>query len=172
MITFLAVCGVNEVPQLAQYNIIDIVSIGDVGSFGPDLSGFPNTKVHRFGFTDISSPSEFGPQRDHVQRLITLTDNLLARQEDVRLLFHCAAGISRSTASAFICMVRAGMTYEQAYGHILRSRGFLAPNLLMIKYADDLLGHEGKMLEFIVNNRLTNRDDAVAWVNNRGWEAK
>ena len=173
MIT-IAVCGVAEVPRFAGADLTDIVSIGDFGSFRPDISGYATPpKVHRFEFIDVSHAWEFGPQRDHVQRLLNLFGNMTARKEDTRVLFHCAAGVSRSTASAFILCVYAGMTYQEAYDHILRVRGFLNPNLLMIKIADDLMSKKGEMLDFIINHRwdgAPGNQAAQEWVRNRGWE--
>ncbi len=182
MIT-LAVCGVAEVPRFAQANLTDIVSFGDPATHpdicspqpAPDFSVFPNTRVHRFEHQDICHSVVTGPNETHVKRLLDVIDSLTASKDDVRVLFHCQAGIARSTAAAFILCVRAGMSYQEAYDHVLRVRGVLNPNMLMIKIADDLMGKNGEMLDFIVNHRwdgASGNQDAQEWVKNRGWEVK
>lgn len=157
----LAVCGVNEVPHFAQANLTGMVSIGDPDTRPelcapqppPDFTPFSNTRIHRFEFQDICHMAETSPNEMHVKRLIEVVDTLLAAKEEVRVLFHCQAGIARSTAAAFILCVRGGMTYQQAYDHVLRVRGVLNPNMLMIKLADDLMNQGGKMLGFILTHR-------------------
>jgi len=160
MIT-LAVCGVHEVPRFSQANLTDIVSIGDPSTHPelcapqppPDFTPFPHTRIYRFEFQDICHISPTSPNAEHVGRLIEVADTLLAAKEDVRVLFHCQAGIARSTAAAFMLCVRGGLTYQQAYDHVLRVRGVLNPNMLMMKIADDLMGQGGKMLGFILMHR-------------------
>jgi predicted protein tyrosine phosphatase len=178
MIT-LAVCGVHEVPLFTQANLTDIVSIGDPAhptlcapQPPPDFTPFPDTRIHRFEFQDICHMIETSPNATHIGRLIEVIDSLLAREGDVRVLFHCQAGIARSTAAAFIMCVRAGMTYQQAYDHVLRVRGVLNPNMLMMKLADDLMEQGGKMLGFILTHRWNGEEgnkDAREWAESNGY---
>lgn len=179
MITF-AVCGVTEVPRFAEANLTDLVSIGDPSThpdlcapqLPPDFSVFPSTRIHRFEFQDICHITETSPTIEHVKRLVELADSLLASKEDVRVLYHCQAGIARSTAALFILLVRGGMTYQQAYDNILRVRGVLNPNMLMIKYADDVMGKGGEMLRFILDHRWDGAagiKDAWDWARQNGY---
>ena len=169
-VTALHVCGIAEVPRFAGLGITDIVSIGAKGTM-PDVRAFhPQPSIHRFEFDDIchvAKPGEkdISPTLEDVRGIIAVADQLLTRAQEVRVLYHCQGGISRSTASAFIFCVRAGMTYEAAYHYILSVRGALAPNVLMIKYADHLMGHGGKMLDYIASHR----PDAQEWVRKNGW---
>lgn len=172
MIT-LAVCGVHEVPYFVQANLTDMVSIGDPDThphlcspqLPPDFAPFPNTTIHRFEFQDICHVAETSPTSKHVERIIVLADSFKASKEEVRVLFHCQAGVSRSTAAAFILCVRCGMTYQEAYDHILRIRGFLHPNILMIKYADILMGQGGKMLDYVGSRS----PDSASWIKQNGY---
>lgn len=180
----LAVCGVAEVPRFAQADLTDIVSFGDPSTHPhicasqpvPDFTPFPNTRVHRFEHQDVCHSVVTGPNEVHVKRLLDVIDSFMASKDDVRVLFHCQAGIARSTAAAFILCVRCGMTYQEAYDHVLKVRGLLVPNLLMIKHADDLMGQGGKMLDFIVRERdklcLSDERDGTRWIETRGWEVK
>lgn len=179
MIT-LSVCGVYEVPRFIQANLTDMISFGDPGTHPeicaaqppPDFGAFPNTRIHRFEFQDICCMSETSPNLAHVQRLLDVIDSLIASKDDIRVLFHCQAGIARSTAAAFLLCVRSGMTYQQAYDHILRVRGVLNPNMLMIKLADDLMNQGGKMLGFILMHRWDGEQgnkDAHEWATQNGY---
>ncbi len=180
MIT-LAICGVNEVSRFAGAGLTDIVSIGDPSTHPdicapqppPDFSVFPpDTRVHRLEFQDICHVSPTSPSPDIVQCLVGIADSFIASKDDVRVLYHCQAGIARSTAAAFILCVRAGMTYQQAYDHILRVRGVLNPNMLMIKYADDLMNKGGEMLRFVLNHRWDGEKgnkDAWEWATTNGY---
>lgn len=160
----LAICGIHEVPFYAQSNLTDIVSIGDpahalcAAQPPPDFTPFPATRVHRFEFQDIAHVAETSPTIEHVKRLLDLIDSLIASKDDVRVLFHCQAGRARSTAAAFILCVKGGMTYQQAYDYCVSIRGQIAPNLLMVKYADQLMGQDGKMIEHIASHHQNTRD--------------
>src|SRR5690606_29737670 len=63
------------------------------------------------------------------------------------LLVHCWAGISRSTAAAFITLCALNEKHdEQDIAMLIRRHGDHAyPNRLMIKIADDLLPRQGRM---------------------------
>lgn len=179
MIT-LSVCGVAEVPFFVHAKLTDIVSIGDPGTHpeicspqpAPDFTPFANVIVHRYEFQDVCHVSPTSPTKAHIQSLIDLIDFWLQEDRDIRVLFHCQAGASRSTAAAFITCVRAGMDYQAAYAHVRRVRGYLIPNLLMIKYADQIMNQGGKMLEFIAQERdkllLGGEGDGMRWVRENG----
>lgn len=67
------------------------------------------------------------------------------------MLIHCARGVSRSTAAAFIiqCM-RSPAADEAALAAALRRAAPHAdPCPLLVSYADDLLGRGGRMIEAI-----------------------
>lgn len=165
MITF-NVCGIAEVPRFSQAGLTDIVSIGNKGTHLPDLSGFSLIpEIHRLEFDDLGHVCDIGPQKQHVEKLIEIADSLIARKEDVRVLYHCHAGISRSTAGLFILLVRGGATYQQAYDNILAIRGVLSPNILIVKHADILMNQDGKMLDFIASFK----PEAQEWVKLNGY---
>lgn len=52
--------------------------------------------------------------------------------EGARLLIHCAAGISRSTAAGMIVLMARGMTYFEALQEVKRIRPQARPNALML----------------------------------------
>jgi predicted protein tyrosine phosphatase len=66
------------------------------------------------------------------------------------LLIHCWAGISRSSAAAFIIACDRNPGCEREIAIELRQRAlFCTPNRLMIALADDLLSRDGRMIDAI-----------------------
>jgi predicted protein tyrosine phosphatase len=66
------------------------------------------------------------------------------------LLIHCWAGISRSSAAAYILACDARPGRESEIASELRARApFVTPNRLMVALADDLLGRNGAMVDAI-----------------------
>jgi predicted protein tyrosine phosphatase len=63
-----------------------------------------------------------------------------------KLLVHCSAGKSRSTAIAIAVLVQAGMTPEQALAKVKLLSPAMFPNRLITKYADNYLDLEGKLI--------------------------
>jgi predicted protein tyrosine phosphatase len=66
------------------------------------------------------------------------------------LLVHCWAGISRSSAAAFMIACARNPGREPCIADELRRRApFATPNRLMVALADDLLQRSGRMIEAI-----------------------
>jgi predicted protein tyrosine phosphatase len=140
----------RELPKLDEDDAV--VSIGSPNTTVPD--GFePSNPLHlRLQFDDVTSEMPtFGrdqvrpPRRDHIQQLIDRGEEFL---EAGLVYCHCAAGISRSTAAAFIlhCLHRDPGAEEEAMQAVLEDNPFASPNRLMVELADDLLDRAGAML--------------------------
>jgi len=98
------------------------------------------------GMDDIAAPIEgyTHPAEEHVVELIEFV-----RRWDRRapLVMHCYAGISRSTAGAFIsaCALNPGRD-EAAIAKAIRGSSRTAmPNPMLVSHADRLLGRKGRM---------------------------
>src|SRR4051812_46971083 len=120
-----------------------LVSIG--GAPDPAPAGFDNvTPRHRFLFADTND--EGGPTIEDVQRLIATAQSLA--EQSGRVVIHCQAGISRSTAAATIFYaVLLGEGHEdEAIARVLAAREFAIPNRRMIRIADELLGRGGRLI--------------------------
>ena len=67
------------------------------------------------------------------------------------VVIHCYAGVSRSTAAAFIAACLLDETRsEMSIARDIRERSPTAtPNALMVKIADRLLGRDGRMIEAV-----------------------
>ncbi len=143
----------REIPELDDDQAV--VSIGSTDSSTPD--GFdPSNPLHlRLQFDDVTSRSPSlhageadPPTREDVARLIEHGERLL---ESGFVYCHCAAGISRSTAAAFIlrCLHREAGEEREAMRAVLEDNPFASPNRRMVQLADELLERDGSMLSAI-----------------------
>jgi predicted protein tyrosine phosphatase len=99
-------------------------------------------------FHDITEirPGLVAPDRAIMQAIL---DFARAARER-KLLIHCWAGISRSSAAAYVVACDSNPGFEQAIAEELRRRApSVTPNRLMVSLADDLLGRSGRMTEAI-----------------------
>jgi predicted protein tyrosine phosphatase len=101
-------------------------------------------------FNDITEPIEglTPPAVHHVRNLLEF---VYAWDRAAPLVVHCWAGISRSTAAAFIALCALDPERpEQAIATLLRRRSPSAtPNGRMVAMADDLLDRDGRMIAAI-----------------------
>ncbi|MEO8667231.1 MAG: tyrosine phosphatase family protein [Bauldia sp.] len=99
------------------------------------------------GISDVVAPTEgmITPATEHVRALL---DFVAAWDRRQPMLIHCYAGISRSTAAAFIALCAVGP--ERAESEIaerLRAAAPSAtPNALLVGLADNLLDRRGRMV--------------------------
>ena len=90
---------------------------------------------------------ETGPQESDVQTLVKFAQNLSSSRG--KILIHCEAGISRSTAAALIlyaCWLGPGRERE-AMRRVLKQRPIAFPNRRMVQLADQLLKRDGQLLK-------------------------
>jgi predicted protein tyrosine phosphatase len=65
-------------------------------------------------------------------------------------VIHCWAGISRSSAAAYVLACDRNPGFELEIAGELRHRApSVTPNSLMVRLADDLLGRNGRMVQAI-----------------------
>ncbi len=116
-----------------------IVSIGDPHSTVPDLARPLSVELLRLEFEDIEAedPRHRAPRLEDAQRLIKF---LAGIPDEANVLLHCHAGISRSTAAALILLFLREKSEAQAGAALLKIRPRAMPNLLLIRYADAILG--------------------------------
>jgi predicted protein tyrosine phosphatase len=99
---------------------------------------------------DIVEPIEglITPQAQHVQRLLDFVGDWDREQP---IVIHCFAGISRSTAAAFILVCAlARHRDELEVAQALRAASVYAyPNRLLVRLGDELLGRRGRMVEAV-----------------------
>lgn len=83
-----------------------------------------------------------GPTEEHIVRLLEWGNNL---PEDASIIVNCQAGRRRSSAAAFLILAqRFGIENAEAiFQQILENRPIARPNLLMMRYGDEILNANG-----------------------------
>ena len=99
---------------------------------------------------DISFPIDgyTAPDDEHVERLI---DFVGAWDRSAPMVVHCFAGISRSTAGAYVaaCALNPGRDEMQIAWDIRRASRTAQPNARIVSIADRLLKRDGRMVRAI-----------------------
>jgi predicted protein tyrosine phosphatase len=102
------------------------------------------------GVSDIVVPQDgqIVPGADHVERLLAFGREW---HREKPMVIHCWAGISRSTAAAFITICALKPQREEAHvARLLREASPSAtPNARLVAIADDMLGRGGRMVDAI-----------------------
>lgn len=100
----------------------------------------------RLSMNDISEPREglVPPSHKHVGELI---DFAVSWDRSGPMLIHCWAGISRSTAAAFItlCTLNPNMDEHVIAKRLRAASPKATPNRRLVSIADEILGREGRM---------------------------
>ena len=133
-----------------------VISLLDPETEFPELGPTYDGRHLRLGFHDVIEPSPgiIPPGEDHVGDVLRFIDDW---PEGQSLLVHCKAGISRSTATAFIAAChRYPRVTELAIAQELRRVAPLArPNGSLIAIADRLMQREGRMWGAFVDTFAT-----------------
>jgi predicted protein tyrosine phosphatase len=102
------------------------------------------------GINDITEPQDgmVLPGEDHVRRLIDFADSWRREQP---MVIHCFAGISRSTAAAFItlCATRPERDEHDIARRLREASAIATPNTRLVALADDILDRRGRMVAAI-----------------------
>ncbi len=147
----LYITDVENVRGFYDKQITHLISIGSAGMAKPYVSHYPvKPKVFRLNFDDIRNVGDpNGPQVTHIEYLLSIAKilKITAEKEQVNLLVHCHAGISRSTAASYIVLnyiVGPGKEKE-CLNAVYEARPWMAPNEAMCIIADKLLQRGGKL---------------------------
>jgi predicted protein tyrosine phosphatase len=99
---------------------------------------------------DITAPMDgyIAPGDEHVQRLI---DFVGTWDRSTPMVVHCFAGISRSTAGAYVaaCAVSPQRDEQEIAWEIRRASRTATPNARIVTIADRLLKRDGRMVRAI-----------------------
>jgi predicted protein tyrosine phosphatase len=125
-----------------------VVSIGGLYSTLPlGYEDHPATKL-RLTFDDVVKDlpqhGYYGCTEDDIKSLVNFCKGI-----DGDCLFHCAAGISRSSAACFIFIctrMGPGKEHEAALA-TLNVKYAISPNARMISMADNLMSRNGEMVK-------------------------
>lgn len=119
------------------------------------IEGFHSVPYRiQFKFDDCndSGEAELGyklPTRRDVDRLIHWARSSVEPENESQYLFHCSAGISRSTACALITLIALGLEPQHALVMMFNARPIASPNRLLIRHADRALGLAGRLIELV-----------------------
>jgi len=103
--------------------------------------------------------SSEGPEKRHLQNIITFLTPFVNDNVVHNLGINCFAGISRSTAIAITALVMTGKTVEEALTYVLRVRPEAWPNLRMLGFASEILGKDIKSHVVEWKDRCLNSTD-------------
>jgi len=99
---------------------------------------------------DISAPLDgyVTPESRHVERLIAFVRRW---PRDTPLVVHCYAGVSRSTAAAFVsvCALSPARNEDAVAAALRRASPTATPNIRIIALADQLLERNGRMVRAV-----------------------
>jgi predicted protein tyrosine phosphatase len=102
------------------------------------------------GVSDIVDPLDghILPAGEHVETLLAFV-NAWPREQP--LVIHCYAGISRSTAAAFIaaCALAPHRAEAEIAQALRQASGIATPNRRLVAVADELMGRGGRMIEAV-----------------------
>jgi predicted protein tyrosine phosphatase len=100
----------------------------------------------QLSMSDITAPLDghVSPEESHVAQLL---DFVRAWDRAQPLLIHCYAGVSRSTAAAFIavCALKPEAPESELAQRIRALSPTATPNARLVALADDMLGRQGRM---------------------------
>jgi predicted protein tyrosine phosphatase len=141
------VCALRHLPDMIeQTDARHLVSAID-GYFQPTTP--PNVAADRhlrLQMHDIveARPDATLPARHHVRQLVEFVRGWDRREP---MLIHCFAGLSRSTAAAFItlCAINPDTPEDVIARALRRCSDTAVPNKLFVALADAELGREGRM---------------------------
>jgi predicted protein tyrosine phosphatase len=142
------VCSLARMPdtvtEIGASHVATLISSGTPVPTPPSIA--PDDHL-TLSFNDIIEPTEglVPPGEDHVEALIAF----VRRWDRSRpMVIHCYAGVSRSTAAAYIALCALDPAVDEAELALeMRKRSPSAtPNARMIRFADRILGRNGRMV--------------------------
>jgi predicted protein tyrosine phosphatase len=174
-ISVLTICGIDELPDHGPRAVTHVLSLLDPS--WPELTGFQGYGTHRrttLRFHDVIDPGPglTLPTQDHVAEILRFGDELVAEtggDAARHLLVHCHMGISRSTAAMVSLLAQADPREpeDRLFERVRQIRPQAWPNSLMIGYADDILGREGRLVAALRRHyglQLRQRPEFVGWM--------
>lgn len=129
-------------------HIISIVNDAG-GDFGPSQIDRQHDDHYHFSFHDVENDevTEYVvPTKKDVADILETAKMVPANG---KLLVHCTAGKSRSTAAAIGILIQDGMAPQEAFDWMKAHRPAMFPNRLMIEYVDQILGLDGALIEIV-----------------------
>lgn len=142
------VCALRHIPEvLEQTGARHLVSAINTDLVPPTPAGLALERHLKLDMHDIVEPCEGAnaPGEEHVGQLVEF---VRAWDREAPLLIHCYAGLSRSTAAAFItlCALNPDAPELSIAQALRRASDTAVPNRRFVTLADSYLGRGGRML--------------------------
>jgi len=149
--TYLVVSSLADMPEtVASHGALDLLTLINADTPVPRPATIEATRHLFIGVNDIAAPMEgyTAPSVDHLDQLLDFGRRW---SRDAPLAVHCWAGISRSTAAAYILALAINPELdEEALANELRRRSPSAtPNPMLVALADKRLQRGGRMVAAI-----------------------
>lgn len=143
------VCPLSRVPHIVGLRKPSrVVSLLDPHAAFPKAQGLPDTHHLKVKIHDIADPEEgfIAPSARHVKDIVAFV-SAWDRQDPI--LIHCWAGISRSTATAFVtaCLHNPSTDEEEIAWSLRRASASATPNPRLVALADAEMGRAGRMIK-------------------------
>ena len=157
----LTICGVRELPFQKGKHWTHVISIWDKDYlYDPACRELvtavaPRAELLFSFFADTYVPNHpEAPRLRDVKRILDFTKELPVK---AKVLVHCHAGVSRSTATAYaiLCQHTSPGTEMENLLHIQSLREWAYPNRLIIELADKVLKRKGGMLLHLQPRRVS-----------------
>ncbi|MGO4523513.1 tyrosine phosphatase family protein [Microvirga sp. 2MCAF35] len=154
-IRMLTICGISELPDQRDRSVTHVLSILDPDHPDPEAFGAYDPH-HRtiLRFHDIINPipGMILPTPQDVESILRFGDDVMEEGEghvEGHLLVHCHMGVSRSTAAMLTLMAQANPDESEdvLFERLAEIRPQAWPNSLMVDFADDLLGRNGRLTD-------------------------
>ena len=163
----------DHVENFLDRNITHWFTFSHTGaSSSADLTLFPKAEIISYNFHDAYDKEAHSdmltwPNESHIKSIIEKANEikiLLQNGERVSILVNCAAGVSRSTAAAYIILnvIMGEWNERECWAQVQSRRPIAKPNPVMVSLADDLLDRKWKMNAPIRNvvSHLTDRGNS------------
>lgn len=145
------VCSLSQIAAtVASTNASHLVTLINDGTLVVRPDSIPAGNHLFIGINDITEPQDgmVVPGEEHVERLL---DFASAWDRNRPMVVHCYAGISRSTAAAYItlCATRPERDEREIAQRLRTASRFATPNSRLIAIADRMLERDGRMIAAI-----------------------
>lgn len=145
------VCSLERMPRMVREveatRVLTVMKNVEQVATPPRIADGQHLKLE---FSDIIAPrpGETLADETHIEELLAFGESW---DRTAPLVVHCYAGVSRSTASAFIiaCLLRPDVSEADWARAIRESSPTATPNIHLVRLADELLARRGRMVAAI-----------------------
>ena len=142
------VCSLARLPDtVLATNASHVLTLMKNITKAPTPAGIAAHRHLRLDFADITEPreGEVAPSPEHVEEILRF---VAGWDRALPMVVHCYAGISRSTAGAFIaaCQLMPERSEHDLARAIRAASHTATPNARLVAFADKLLSRNGRMV--------------------------